>query len=356
MTDSAAVVIAQWDGWLERATDRLFELDQRVVAGGTDELQLDLAAAFVCRKAISHRVEAMRATGSGAGPTAADQTAAGLAATGLVDDHGEAVAADLSSAATLLSAILDRVDAALGAIEAGQASAAANRAAARADIVVVEQLSAELGMKVGRVAELRSRLDAALPDAPDVLAAVAGDLAVARAELRALEIERASLLTRWVQVPDDIARLAEREVEVRAVVATCRDKVLPLPALAVPSVAALGAPEAIESLSAKPWAAARAIMAPFVSRLDRLGAAFDEVAARYQAVLVRRDELRGLLHAFRDKAGGHSMAEDADLERSFKAAEVMLWSAPCDVDRAAGLVDVYVDAVNLAVAGKGVHR
>lgn len=354
MTDSAAVVIAQWDGWLERATDRLFELDQRVAAGGTDALRLDVAAAFVCRKAISHRVEAMRSAGAGAAPTAA-----GLAATGLVDDHGEAVAADLATAATLLSAILDRVDAALGAIEAGQASAAANRAAAQADIVVVERLSAELGMNAGRVAELRSRLDAALPgapDAPDALAGVAGDLADARAELQALAAERASLLARWEQVADDLARLAEREVEVRAVVATCREKVLPLPALAVPSVAALGAPEPIESLSAKPWAAARAIMAPFVSRVDRVDAAFAEVAARYGAVLVRRDELRGLLHAFRDKAGGHSMAEDADLERSFKAAEAVLWSAPCDVDRAARLVDVYVDAVNLAVAGKGVHR
>ena len=355
MTDSAVVVIAQWDGWLERATDRLFELDQRVAAGGTDELRLDLAAAFVCRKAISHRVEAMRATGSSAGPAAPDQTAAGLAATGLVDDHGEAVAADLSSAATLLSRILDRVDTAQGAIEAGQASAAADRAAAQADIVVVERLSADLGMNVGRVAELRSRLDAAM-SVPEALAGVAGDLAGARAELHALAAERASLLARWEQVADDLVRLAEREGEVRAVVATCREKVLPLPALAVPSVAALGAPDTIESLSAKPWAAALAIMAPFVSRLDRVEAAFDEVAARYRAVLVRRDELRGLLHAFRDKAGGHSMAEDADLERSFKAAEAVLWSAPCDVDRAAGLVEVYVDAVNLAVAGKGAHR
>ena len=354
MTNSA-VVIAQWDGWLERATDRLFELDQRVAAGGTDELRLDLAAAFVCRKAISHRVEAMRATGSSAAPTAAGMNAAGLAATELADDHGAIVAADLSSAATLLSAILDRVDASLGAIEAGQAAAATDRAGAQADIMVVERLSAELGMNVGRVAELRRRLDDAM-SVPDALAGVAGDLAVSRAELQALAAERASLLARWEQTAADLARLTEREVEVRAVVATCREKVLPLPALAVPSVAAFGAPDTIESLSAKPWAAARAIMAPFVSRLDRVDAAFDEVVERYRAVLARRDELRGLLHAYRDKAGGHSMAEDADLERSFKAAEVVLWSAPCDVDRAAGLVDVYVDAVNLAVAGKGVHR
>lgn len=328
-------VLVQWDEWLSAFTDRLLDLEQRAATTGSAALRLDLAAAFVCRKSISSRVEALRAGGSADGP--------------LVDDHGEVVADDLSGAATLLTAILDRVEATLSADEAGQAAAARNRVSADADAVVAEGLAADLGDHVRRVAELRTRLEDSR-DRPDALADVAADLAEVRAELEAGAAERTALLSRWASVADDVGRANEREDEVRAVVQTCRDKVHPVPNVAVPSVSALGQPEPIDALSARPWPAVRAVIVPYLDRLERVQRALEEVAARHLAVLTRRDELRGLLQAFRDKAGAHGMAEHPSLEPVYEAAETVLWSAPCDVDAAAVLVSDYTAAVNRAVA------
>ena len=79
-------------------------------------------------------------------------------------------------------------------------------------------------------------------------------------------------------------------------------------------------------------------MQPMLTRLDRLDDAFDLVQARFTDVLSQRDDLRGLLQSFRDKAGGSGLAEHADLEPLFREAEGELWSAPCDVDRAKVMV------------------
>jgi hypothetical protein len=123
--------------------------------------------------------------------------------------------------------------------------------------------------------------------------------------------------------------------------------------LAVPSIDGLGAPEPIDDLRARPWPAARAVMQPLLDRLDRVDDAFDEVEQRFTAVLSRRDELRGLLHAFRDKAGGSGLAEHPDLETLFRPAEQSLWSAPCDVDLASRQVADYTAAVNRMVEAVG---
>jgi hypothetical protein len=328
--------LAQWDDWLATVTDRLLDLEQRAATAGSEAMRLDLAAAFVCRKAIATRTLGMRS-----GVTNADGP--------IVDDHGELVGADLSSAATLLVVVLDRVQATLAAEEASVVAVARDRASAEADAAASARLAAELGQHVRRVAESLERLAAARAN-PSLLTAAATELAALRAELEALAAQRRSLLARWATVPDELRLLCDREVEVRSLVATCRDKVRPLPVLAVPAASALGEPDAIEVLQAKPWPAARAIIEPYVARLDRVTAALAEVGRQHAAVLGRRDELRGLLHAFRDKAGSYRLAENAELEPAFKAAESVLWSAPCDVEQAAGLVAVYTDAVNRAIA------
>jgi hypothetical protein len=329
------VVLAQWDEWLGRATDRLMDLDARA-SGAVADVRMDVAAAFVCRKAIAARVEAMRTAGNSANEVAQQP---------LVDDQGQLIGSNLESAAALLAAVLDRVDSTIGADEETAGRIATDSIAAATDIAAAERLAVQLGQYVQRVAAARAQLDAAgrLPRALHD-AAVAG--ASLRQELESMAADRDQMFAQWATVSETIQQYATREVEVRAIVERCREKVTPLPNIAVPSVQALGAVDSVDQLRDMPWPAARAIMQPMLTRLDRLDDAFDQVQRRFTDVLSQRDDLRGLLQAFRDKAAGSGLAEHADLEPLFRDAERELWSAPCDVVRAKTMVDRYTAAVN----------
>jgi hypothetical protein len=70
------------------------------------------------------------------------------------------------------------------------------------------------------------------------------------------------------------------------------------------------------------------------------------------AQLDRRDELRGLLDAYKAKAAGLGGAENAELEAAYGQARDVLWTAPCDLARAAAAVTGYQQAV-LALAAQG---
>ncbi len=59
----------------------------------------------------------------------------------------------------------------------------------------------------------------------------------------------------------------------------------------------------------------------------------------------RRDELRGLLDAYRAKAGGTGGAENAELDQRFAQARELLWTAPCDLAAASAAVKNYQQAV-----------
>lgn len=62
-------------------------------------------------------------------------------------------------------------------------------------------------------------------------------------------------------------------------------------------------------------------------------------------LLSRRDELRGLLDAYRAKAGRTGGAEDAGLDASYRQAHDLLWTAPCDLAAASAAVTGYQQAV-----------
>ncbi len=340
-------VMAQWDEWLSTATDRLMTLDERVTAAGDDlpdpgQAQIDIAAAFLCRKAIGVRIDEIRADPA---------QAVALSARAVTDDRGADVAADLSTAASLLGGVLDQVERTVAAAESAHHGLAADRVAATSDLVVAERLAIDLGHYVQRCAAARTRADAAGRSIAE-WRSIAGEAASLRAELERLEAARRTSFDRWRALPDTLDGLRAREAEVRELVAQARSKVSPLPLLAVPSVDALGVVRPLEELQALPWPAARVAIEPFLSRIDRLAAAFDEISTRYGSVLARRNDLRGLLHAFRDKAGGSGLAEDQTLEPLFREAEQHLWSAPCDVDVAADLVQIYSEAVNAAIAAR----
>jgi hypothetical protein len=59
----------------------------------------------------------------------------------------------------------------------------------------------------------------------------------------------------------------------------------------------------------------------------------------------QRNEMRGLLDAYRAKAGGLGAAENAELDTSYQRAKDLLWTAPCDLSAASAAVNGYQQAV-----------
>jgi hypothetical protein len=72
--------------------------------------------------------------------------------------------------------------------------------------------------------------------------------------------------------------------------------------------------------------------------------------------LANRDELRGLLGAYKAKAARLGVAEDADLVASYDQARDLLWSAPCDLTAAASAVAGYQRAINATTTREGGRR
>ncbi len=70
------------------------------------------------------------------------------------------------------------------------------------------------------------------------------------------------------------------------------------------------------------------------------------------ALLDRREELRGLLDAYRARAAKLGGAEDAGLDARYDRAHDLLWTAPCDLSAATDAVTGYQQAV-LALRSSG---
>jgi hypothetical protein len=72
----------------------------------------------------------------------------------------------------------------------------------------------------------------------------------------------------------------------------------------------------------------------------------EQAAKANAAPLARRNELRGLLDAYRAKAAALGRDEDGHLARLYDAARDVLYIAPCPLPTAEALVRQYVTAVN----------
>ena len=94
------------------------------------------------------------------------------------------------------------------------------------------------------------------------------------------------------------------------------------------------------------------------SEMDLIERELAEATTRFQDaeraladVVSRRDELRGLLGAYRAKAARLGAAEDPALTERYDRARGLLWTAPCDLAAAADAVTGYQRAV-LALGGQ----
>ncbi|MDO8363367.1 MAG: hypothetical protein Q7V88_10765 [Actinomycetota bacterium] len=335
-------LLADWNEWVAARTDALLSLEERVRTAGAGNDEADVAAAFVARKALADRLAAVAATA-----LRDRNAAAALAVQPITDDLGQVVGTDLADAARLLDAVLQQVEQRVAAREGAQAAAAHAAQQADADLVVAARLATALGMQVNHVAELRDRLTARRD-----LADVATEAATVRTSLEAADRARTALLTQWAALPDRLQRLAADEQRVRELAQRCREKVLQAPPLAVPSAAALDADVAAAgAVEGLPWVTARGRVSPVLTKADRVAAALAEAERRFRAALDRRDDLRGLLQSFADKASTRGVLEDAQLGPLYQQAKAVLWAAPCDLVAGGELVEQYMAAVNAKVAG-----
>lgn len=97
--------------------------------------------------------------------------------------------------------------------------------------------------------------------------------------------------------------------------------------------------------------AADAALTAWQREADATLAEATRVAEANAAPLLRRNELRGLLDAYRAKAAATGRDEDGRLDRAHAAAKDALYVAPCDLATAERLVSEYMAAVNATLQG-----
>lgn len=344
--------------WLNDRGDRLVHLDERAALHATERQRSDVAIGFVVWQAIGTRrdeVVGVPWVGS-AGPTAA----ADLVWAPITDRSGAPLAANLPEAVALVDELLAQVGRALDGTESTSQARFEQQVAIDADLDVAERLSQALGDQVRATAELRRALDrltltastdpsgAELDDA--AVETLRRDAARLRADLEHIDAERTAALARLAEVRSTgLDHLRVLESDARAAVADSAEIVVSPPRLAVPSVDAIDVPGA--DVVDLPWPQARPIVTAFVEKVDRVERALDTVIAANRAPRRERDDLRGLLQAYRQKAAAQGQAERADVDEAYRGARAVLWSAPCDLVEARRLVDDYQRLVLRGAAG-----
>jgi len=135
-----------------------------------------------------------------------------------------------------------------------------------------------------------------------------------------------------------LAALQDRERAVRQVVARCVAQIASAPRFAVPEPAVLG-----------PVPDDRAALDAYLARLDAVGRAMDVVETAYAAPLTRRQELLGLLDAFRVMA--RRVGEDGDpvVVAALEQLRATLAAVPCDVASA----ERYAERLPLLIRAAG---
>ena len=81
--------------------------------------------------------------------------------------------------------------------------------------------------------------------------------------------------------------------------------------------------------------------------------AYRKAAGDAESALGQREELRGMLQAYKAKAARLGGAEDFGLTERYDAARELLWTAPCDLGAAADAVTVYQQAILAKGRGQG---
>jgi hypothetical protein len=274
----------------------------------------------------------------------------------LPDPLGAASAFTLTEAGTLAAALTDRLTAALSTDAVAGSGVAATITAVRAAIARGRAQADVLGMARSRIDAIESQLDGALAGKDrdritTTVTALDAEISIIERDL----IKEAGLRTGTAHLLASLrahyAQLETRAPSVEALAERCRSRITGAPNVDVPKVGELGPPPdaTTTAATAAEWAAARAELKHYAAGLDRCAIAMNDAERQYGAPLTARDDLRGLLGAYRNRVERSGLAEDVPLSDAYRAAHDVLWSAPCDLARAQDLVNRYLHAVRIAV-------
>lgn len=269
----------------------------------------------------------------------------------LSDPFGAPSAFTLPEACTLAAALNDRLSAVLAADAVAGSGAAARIEPLRAALTRCREQAAALGLPLTRIDELAAALETAVkgsnPKAiAEAVTRIDHEVALMERDLIKEASARAGIAFQQTELRRRYDELAAKIAATAALAARCREKIAHPPNLAVPTLAGLGEPPTGEK---KNWETTRVELASYAEKFGRIAAAVNVAHDRYQAPLSERDDLRGLLGAYRHRAGDNALGEDAALQNRFQAAHDVLYSAPCDLVAARRLVREYQDGVRLAV-------
>ena len=103
----------------------------------------------------------------------------------------------------------------------------------------------------------------------------------------------------------------------------------------------IGARLAAVEADAGRWDDARARLDEWSTTLQRRADAAGASTIACRAPMIERDQLRGLLDAYRAKAHGLGLDEDDDVTDAYEHAQAALYVAPADLASARRLVERY---------------
>jgi hypothetical protein len=234
-----------------------------------------------------------------------------------------------------------------------QASAALAGARRQTEGITDEALSQSLGQAETDLARLRDQLNSdplalwrhgrvevaqldRLREQTAAVAATAARLATVREDAdRRIAAVTAAVTAARAAYQDALATREEVRVKIAAAV--------PAP----PPVAGLASRlEGLETIrSAGRWARLASELQAVQQQAETAAGSCRDAQREALALLERRNELRGLLEAYRARAAKLGAAEDAGLDVLERRAREVLWSAPCDLSAAADAVTGYQQAV-----------
>jgi hypothetical protein len=271
------------------------------------------------------------------------------------------VAAVCSSAAAVWNEIADGL---------AQAGTALDEARRQSEGVADDSLTAALGAADASLGQLRQTLNTdplAFWHSDRVESAsldrLAGQVSAADARARELGQLRRDAGRRIAALGSAIAAARDTRQDALAAQQRAGAKIAgSAPAGAAPAGAApagIARPQPMPDLTALAGRVAGLADLQAAGRWARLAAELDETEQQLAlatrrwheaeqaaaALLGRRDELRGLLTAYRAKAARLGAAENEQLELLYGRAQQLLWTAPCDLDAAAAAVTGYQQAV-----------
>lgn len=291
----------------------------------------------------------------GTGITLPDGTPTGAAALlGVLEADADRASAAMVQLGTAWRNAVPRLDALRSRLTAATATADAlgmpgdpELAAARTvvDDATARAAADPLGAELDDAEELVARVEARLSELARTRASIGTDLDAAAARLEELD--------RLIAAGAGARKAAEdRIVDPGGLLTPLEPAALDTGDRALrPWLARLRA-----QAGAGAWPAAAKGLGQWDEEAAALRARADAVAEANRAPLERRNDLRGLLDAFRAKAAALGLAEDPALTDTYRSAREALYAYRCDVRRAEALVREYGRAIELPPSGRGGGR